>query len=106
MGRSRNGKHPFRFIWNRSQATAHNVYLMLYPKSRLREALTSHPELAARVFEALQSITPAQLLSEGRVYGGGLHKVEPKELAQIPARAILESIDGHVRIEHQEKLFA
>ena len=106
MGRSRNGKHPFRFIWNRSQATAHNVYLMLYPKSRLQEALTQHPELAARVFEALQSITPAQLLSEGRVYGGGLHKVEPKELAQIPARAVLESIDGHVRIEHQEKLFA
>jgi adenine-specific DNA-methyltransferase len=106
MGRSRNGKHPFRFIWNRSQATAHNVYLMLYPKSRLQEALTNHPELAARVFEALQSITPAQLLSEGRVYGGGLHKVEPKELAQIPARAILESIDGHVRVEHQEKLFS
>lgn len=106
MGRSRNGKHPFRFIWNRSQATAHNVYLMLYPKSRLQEAFTNHPELAARVFAALQSITPAQLLSEGRVYGGGLHKVEPKELAQIPARTILESIDGHVRIEHQEKLFA
>jgi adenine-specific DNA-methyltransferase len=106
MGRSRNGKHPFRFIWNRSQATAHNVYLMLYPKSRLQEALTNHPELASRVFEALQSITPAQLLSEGRVYGGGLHKVEPKELAQIPARAVLESIDGHIRIEHQEKLFA
>jgi len=32
--------------------------------------------------------------------------VEPKELAQIPARAVLESIDGHVRIERQEKLFA
>ena len=47
------------FIWNRSQATAHNVYLMLYPKSRLQEALTNHPELAARVFEALQRITPA-----------------------------------------------
>jgi adenine-specific DNA-methyltransferase len=106
MGRSRNGKHPFRFIWNRSQATAHNVYLMLYPKNRLQESLTNHPELAARVFEALQSITPAQLLSEGRVYGGGLHKVEPKELAQIPARAVLDSIDGHIRIEHQEKLFA
>jgi len=105
MGRSRNGKHPFRFIWNRSQATAHNVYLMLYPKSRLQEALTNHPELAARVFEALQSITPAQLLSEGCVWGG-LHKVEPKELALIPARAVLEVMDGHVRIEHQEKLFA
>jgi len=106
MGRSRNGKHPFRFIWNRSQATAHNVYLMLYPKSRLQEAFNNHPELAAKVFEALQSVTPGQFISEGRVYGGGLHKVEPKELAQIPARAVLESIDGHFHIERQENLFA
>ncbi len=105
MGRSANGKHPFRFIWNRSQATAHNVYLMLYPKSRLREALTLHPELAALVFEALQRVTPSQFISEGRVYGGGLHKVEPRELAQIPARDVLERIAGHVRIERQEKLF-
>ncbi len=79
---------------------------MLYPKSQLQEALREHPELEAKVFEALQRITPAQLLSEGRVYGGGLHKVEPKELAQIPARAVLENIDGHVRIEHQDNLFA
>jgi adenine-specific DNA-methyltransferase len=106
MGRTRNGKHPFRFIWNRSQATAHNVYLMLYPKGPLREALARHPELAAQVFEALQRITPAQLLSEGRVYGGGLHKVEPKELGQIPARPVLDAIEAHVRIEHQTKLFA
>lgn len=106
MGRSTNGKHPFRFIWNRSEATAHNVYLMLYPKSRLQEALKEHPELQARIFEALQRITSEQMRSEGRVYGGGLHKVEPKELAQIPARALLESMDGHMRIERQEKLFA
>jgi adenine-specific DNA-methyltransferase len=101
MGRSRNGKHPFRFIWNRSQATAHNVYLMLYPTGPLRAALKAHPELHAKVFEALKRITPAQLLSEGRVYGGGLHKVEPKELAQIPAREVLESIHMDVRIEVQ-----
>lgn len=92
MGRTRNGKHPFRFIWNRSQATAHNVYLMLYPKSDLSAALTESPDLAARVFEALQRITPAQLISEGRVYGGGLHKVEPRELAQISARSVLDAI--------------
>jgi adenine-specific DNA-methyltransferase len=79
---------------------------MLYPKSRLQEVLTNHPELAARMFDALQSVTPGQFISEGRVYGGGLHKVEPKELAQIPARTVLESIDGHFRIERQEKLFA
>ena len=105
MGRSRNGKHPFRFIWNRSQATAHNVYLMLYPKGPLLDALTADPALAGRVFEALQNISPAQFLSEGRVYGGGLHKVEPKELAQIPAEPILSAIGGAVRIEQQQRLF-
>lgn len=101
MGRSRDGKHPFRFLWNRSQATAHNVYLMLYPAGPLSTALTQHPELQARVFEALQRIPPAQLITEGRVYGGGLHKVEPKELAQIPAREVLESVKAQVRIEEQ-----
>lgn len=101
MGRSRNGKHPFRFLWNRSQATAHNVYLMLYPKGPLRNALKKHPDLVAQVFEALQRITPAQLLSEGRVYGGGLHKVEPRELAQIPAGGLLDTLDTRVRIERQ-----
>lgn len=106
MGRMRSGKHPFRFIWNRSQATAHNVYLMLYPKGPLLAVLRDHPELEERVFNALQRITPSQLVSEGRVYGGGLHKVEPKELAQIPAREVLDSIDGRVCIERQEKLFA
>jgi hypothetical protein len=106
MGRSRNGKHPFRFIWNRSQATAHNVYLMLYPKGQLRLALSGHPELEAQVFKALQLITPSQLLSEGRVYGGGLHKVEPKELAQISARSLLDIIEPYVRIERQAEMFA
>jgi adenine-specific DNA-methyltransferase len=106
MGRSRNGKHPFRFLWNRSQATAHNVYLMLYPKGQLRDALTKDPKLQGQVFEALQQITPAQLLAEGRVYGGGLHKVEPKELALIPARAILDRLDADVVIARQECLFS
>ena len=102
MGRSANGRRPFRFIWNRSDATAHNVYLMLYPKSRLQEKLGNHPELESKVFEALQQIDTGQIVSEGRVYGGGLHKVEPKELAQIPAGPLLESM---VRIERQKNLF-
>lgn len=105
MGRSANGKHPFRFIWNRSEATAHNVYLMLYPKSRLQAALKGHPELAAKVFEALQSVTPGQFISEGRVYGGGLHKVEPKELAQISATQLLDLIGTPLSIDHQQELF-
>ena len=106
MGRTRNGRHPFRFLWNRSQATAHNVYLMLYPRGPLLAVLNNHPELEEQVFKALRRITPSQLVSEGRVYGGGLHKVEPKELAQIPASRVLDSLEGHVRVERQERLFA
>lgn len=105
MGRTANGKGPFRFVWNRSRATAHNVYLMLYPKDPLRSVLEHHPELEADVFEALQQIHPEQIINEGRVYGGGLHKVEPKELAQIPARPITESMTAHLRIERQSTLF-
>ena len=63
--------------------------------------MKKYPELEANVFEALQAIAPAALLAEGRVYGGGLHKVEPKELAHIPAGRVLESIERHVRIERQ-----
>jgi len=105
MGRSAGGRRPFRFIWNRSQATAHNVYLMLYPKGNLQAALKRDRGLEARVFAALQRIAPSQLVSEGRVYGGGLHKVEPKELAETPARFVLENIDAHVRVARQQKLF-
>lgn len=105
MGRARNGKHPFRFIWNRSQATAHNVYLMLYPKGPLQEALKDRPELAGQLFRRLQEISPDSFISEGRVYGGGLHKVEPKELAKIPAGPLLEGLEASIRREQQLAMF-
>jgi adenine-specific DNA-methyltransferase len=79
---------PFRFILNRSQATAANVYLMLYPIPALARALEAAPELARQIWEFLDSIPSATLLGEGRVYGGGLYKMEPKELANVPANAI------------------
>lgn len=101
MGRARNGKHPFRFIWNRSAATAHNVYLLLYPIGPMRDMLKKHPEREAHIFERLQSITPEQFISEGRVYGGGLHKVEPKELANVPAGFLLEGMESELGRDQQ-----
>lgn len=83
MGRSL--ERPFRFIWNRSRATAANVYLLLYPKASVAPKVS---ERAEQIFEALRAIQPQHFLSEGRVYGGGLHKMEPAELMRLPARSI------------------
>lgn len=79
---------PFRFILNRSQATAANVYLLFYPNPTVARALAETPSLAPRIWEFLESIPAETLLGEGRVYGGGLYKMEPKELANVPANAI------------------
>ncbi|MBF0564511.1 MAG: SAM-dependent DNA methyltransferase [Nitrospirae bacterium] len=96
MGRA-NGKEdsrPFRFILNRSKAIAANVYLMLYPKPWMKKALREHPELAEKVWHVLQSIPVESLLGEGRVYGGGLHKLEPKELLNAPADELTALFPG------------
>ena len=105
-GDKKNGR-PFRFILNESRATAANVYLLLYPKPILANALARIPSLAKKVWEFLNNISPEHLLDEGRVYGGGLHKLEPKELANVPADKILKL--AHIQIERpakQEDLFA
>lgn len=84
MGRQTgNRPTPFRFIWNQSNAIAANVYLMLYPKPEFASRIGNQPDLQAQVFHRLKSITAETLIGEGRVYGGGLHKVEPKELAKV-----------------------
>lgn len=89
LGRSdsKNGK-PFRFILNSSRATVANVYLAMYPTPLLLRALADDRLLLHRVWQILNQITPAHLLGEGRVYGGGLHKLEPRELANVPVPEI------------------
>lgn len=82
-GNVKSGK-PFRFILNQSVATVTNVYLALYPKGQLSERLKKNPALSRQVWEILNRISPETMLAEGRVYGGGLHKLEPKELANVP----------------------
>ena len=88
-GDKRNGR-PFRFILNHSQATAANVYLLLYPRMPVREALKDIPGWKRRVWKFLNDISTETLLGEGRVYGGGLHKLEPKELGNVPAAEIAD----------------
>jgi adenine-specific DNA-methyltransferase len=95
MGRSVSERNkPFRFILNHSKATAPNVYLMLYPKPVLAKELKDKPELLKAVWQALDEIPPDTLMGEGRIYGGGLHKIEPNELGNAPADSILPILPG------------
>lgn len=91
MGRGKNGHSaPFRFILNHTNAIATNSYLMLYPKDILRKALTQSPDTLHRVWEMLTSITANDLECEGRVYGGGLTKIEPSELSYVKCPHLAE----------------
>ena len=84
MGRSSDGKAPFRVILNESRAIATNVYLMLYPRSLLRRALGQESGRRS-VLDCLKRMVDSDWRSNGRVYGGGLYKVEPRELGRLAA---------------------
>jgi predicted RNA methylase len=95
---------PFRFLLNHSRATAANVYLLLYPKPTLQGPLQQNPSLYRSIWEALNQLTPAMLSEEGRVYGGGLHKLEPKELGNLPAAFIKDVVSCVDPAPHVEQL--
>ena len=98
MGRSANGASPVRFILNESDAIATNSFLMLYPKGDLKAFLDENPDRAEAVWRSLKRISPADVMSCGRTYGGGLYKVEPKELARVPCQELASLMrDGQKR---------
>ena len=84
MGRGAPDGRLFRFILNESDAITTNVYLMLYPKPEYANKLKDKSVLNA-VWRTLNEIEPEALVSNGRTYGGGLHKLEPRELMRAPA---------------------
>lgn len=86
MGRGAADGRLFRFILNESEAITTNVYLMLYPKRPFAKQFKDKAVMA-EIWRSLNEIPPETLVSSGRTYGGGLHKLEPRELMQIPAVA-------------------
>jgi hypothetical protein len=106
LGRSdtKSGR-SFRFILNRSQATVANVYLAMYPTPLMQQAMQVNPETIHLAWQALNRITPDQLLGEGRVYGGGLYKLEPKELANVPVPELTNILPVKKFLTQQSELF-
>ena len=52
------------------------------------------PRLHHAVFLALQQVDTDAFIREGRVYGGGLYKMEPKELPRLSAEPVVEAMGG------------
>ncbi len=94
MGRPSRAREmrPIRFFWNRSRAITANVYLMLYPKPQLARLLAEDDTLAMQVLQTLEDISSSSLLRHGRVYGGGLYKLEPRELRELPAPKLAQLV--------------
>jgi hypothetical protein len=90
MGRASSKRDSaFRFILNNSRATVTNSYLALYPRDNLSERFVRTPSLKQTVWEMLNGLTSDSLHDEGRVYGGGLQKIEPKELLNVDVPFLL-----------------
>lgn len=102
---SKSGR-PFRFIRNRSNATIANVFLAMYPTPAFEQVLKIKPELLDTAWRLLNAIPAEKLLGESRVYGGGLHKLEPKELAGVPIMGLAELFPNNMQADQFEMLQA
>ncbi len=97
LGRGGNGRRPFRFILNHSNATAANVYHLLYPLPGLQGALERDESLLRKIWEHLNTVDVGMFLRQSRVYGGGLHKLEPGELGQVSLAGIGSDVEHAIR---------
>lgn len=95
MGRHTSEKQMFRFILNESDAIATNGYLMMYPRKEYAYLLKDK-KILHDVWQQLNNIPMQAFERQGRTYGGGLHKIEPKELLNLPAGNIAKLLGNHI----------
>ena len=70
----------------------------------MQAALRPDSQLFPAVFQALRKIDTEAFIREGRVYGGGLYKMEPKELGRLSGEPVLKAICG-CKLARQGMLF-
>ena len=62
---------------------------MLYPKEELQKQIEKDNEITFKTWDILKNIDGTNIEDEGRIYGGGLRKIEPKELTKVICPDIL-----------------
>lgn len=103
MGRGDGNGQPVRFILNESAAIATNSFLMLYPKGALRRVFAESAENREAAWRCLLAIPAGEFRRAGRCYGGGLQKMEPRELGDLACPALSEWLSGHVGMSYREE---
>ncbi len=84
MGRSSSAdQSPIRFILNHSRGIVTNGFICLYPRLHLLRLLKENSSRKEQLLNALNSIPKDAIKEAGRSYGGGLQKIEPKELRSL-----------------------
>jgi hypothetical protein len=99
-----NSTKAFRFILNKSDAIVTNSYLGLYPKPLFYKLQDKDPDIVIEILSMLNSIPSQELAKKGRVYGGGMYKLEPKELENVEIE-LPEPFYKYIRPTKQLTLF-
>lgn len=92
MGREYGEGAPFRFILNHSKAVAPNIYLMMYPRPALARRLRDNYPLQVRLWTALNGIGTDEISRRERVYDDAAGRLEPLEMASVPADRVVALI--------------
>jgi len=88
---------PIRFFANFSSALVTNGFLNLYPTPEFSEILGGDRTRIIEFVEALNAIPSEAIFHAGRAYGGGLHKIEPKELCAVPLVSVPVWLSDHLK---------
>lgn len=92
MGRNKSNLPPLYFLLNKSKAVASNTYILLYPKPWLKKVLKEDSALYIALLTSLNESAKQIISGQTRVYSGGLHKLEPTELKELPVISLPNKI--------------
>ena len=76
---------------------------MLYPKGALRRVFNESAENREAAWRCLLAIPPEEFRRAGRCYGGGLQKMEPRELGDLVCSALSDWLSRRIGVRYREE---